>query len=97
MPVNKDALIEGMTLTEMLHDAIKNDNKKWHKDHVKAFFKSRLKKPLNDASAIAVLTRASALEGMKTEKINGKKFVSNAVSNEAMEALNKFLYGKSKC
>ena len=94
MPVNKESLIEGMTLTEMLHAEIKQDNKKWNKDHVKAFFKSRLQKPLNDASAIAVLDRASKFPGMAMDKINGRNHCYTAISKESKKALHKFLYGK---
>ena len=85
-----------VTLTTMLHDAVKTDNKKWNKDHVKAFFRTRLEKPLNDASAIAVLSRVGDLDGMALQKINGKNHVSTAISRDAKAALNKFLYGARK-
>lgn len=83
-----------MNLTEMLTAAIKADSKRWNKDHTKSFFKSRLKKPLNDASAIAVLDRAGNQAGLKIVRINGIKFVCKAISDEAKKALNSFLYGK---
>ena len=94
MPVSKESLVEGMTLTEMLHAEIKRDNKKWNKDHVKAFFKSRLQKPLNDESANGLLHRVSKLPGMTTHKINGRNHCYTAISQETKKALHKFLYGK---
>tara|TARA_R110000796_G_scaffold148262_6_gene265132 strand:- start:4956 stop:5234 length:279 start_codon:yes stop_codon:yes gene_type:complete len=83
-----------VTLTSQAYDAVKNSNTKWNKDHIKAFFRSRLNKPLDDAASIGVLNRVGILEGMSMEVIDGKKHVFTSSSVLSKRLLANFLYGR---
>tara|TARA_R110000772_G_scaffold42318_1_gene98319 strand:- start:19050 stop:19328 length:279 start_codon:yes stop_codon:yes gene_type:complete len=83
-----------VTLTTQAYNAVKNSNTKWNKDHIKAFFRSRINKPLDDAASIGVLNRVSILEGISMEVINGKKHVFTSSSTLSKKLLANFLYGR---